>query len=225
MLLTILILFGLEMEYIHSTNCGNDFFTVAPVENSVPKSADFLFTFTNNKNKNGQDRHLPVFVRAHVVSKFQCKRLCGIHLRTHRKCRNVPPEWMGMELLEEIKEAAKKSKKLYVKEVLLWFIYFLCLCLCQYQNHVPFQRLGVHPSDNMDVHEAAPSNFENVVKTRKTRGSVLSIALLLFANTAREKPSISKDAAVSVVHSKKAVANTQQPVCTSKYKSLDCDTD
>uniref|UniRef100_A0A1A9VXS3 Conserved oligomeric Golgi complex subunit 8 n=1 Tax=Glossina austeni TaxID=7395 RepID=A0A1A9VXS3_GLOAU len=39
------------------------------------------------------------------------KRLCGIRLRKHQKCRNVPPEWMDIELLEEIKEAKKKSKR------------------------------------------------------------------------------------------------------------------
>uniref|UniRef100_A0A1B0A5Y2 DNA replication complex GINS protein PSF2 n=1 Tax=Glossina pallidipes TaxID=7398 RepID=A0A1B0A5Y2_GLOPL len=34
----------------------------------------------------------------------------AIHLRKHQKCRIVPPEWMDIELLEEIKEAEKKSK-------------------------------------------------------------------------------------------------------------------
>uniref|UniRef100_A0A1A9WDL8 DNA replication complex GINS protein PSF2 n=1 Tax=Glossina brevipalpis TaxID=37001 RepID=A0A1A9WDL8_9MUSC len=34
----------------------------------------------------------------------------AVHLRKHKKCRIVPPEWMDMELLEEIKEAEKKSK-------------------------------------------------------------------------------------------------------------------
>uniref|UniRef100_A0A1A9UPY6 Uncharacterized protein n=1 Tax=Glossina austeni TaxID=7395 RepID=A0A1A9UPY6_GLOAU len=38
-----------------------DFFPVTQVENSVPKSADFLFTFTNNKNKNSQDGDLPIY--------------------------------------------------------------------------------------------------------------------------------------------------------------------
>uniref|UniRef100_A0A1A9VG27 Uncharacterized protein n=1 Tax=Glossina austeni TaxID=7395 RepID=A0A1A9VG27_GLOAU len=40
-------------------------------------------------------------IRAHF--QFQSKRLCGIHLRKHQKCRNVPPEWMDIELLEESK--------------------------------------------------------------------------------------------------------------------------
>uniref|UniRef100_A0A1A9UNX7 Uncharacterized protein n=1 Tax=Glossina austeni TaxID=7395 RepID=A0A1A9UNX7_GLOAU len=49
--------------------------------------------------------------RAHFVSKFHCKCLCGIHLRKHQKCRNMPPEWMDIELLEEIKDAEKRSKR------------------------------------------------------------------------------------------------------------------
>ncbi|XP_013107647.1 probable DNA replication complex GINS protein PSF2 [Stomoxys calcitrans] len=34
----------------------------------------------------------------------------GIHLRKQQKCRIVPPEWMDMDLLEEIKEEEKRSK-------------------------------------------------------------------------------------------------------------------
>lgn len=32
------------------------------------------------------------------------------HLRKQQKCRIVPPEWMEMETLEEIKEEEKRSK-------------------------------------------------------------------------------------------------------------------
>ena len=34
----------------------------------------------------------------------------GIHLRKQQKCRIVPPQWMDMDLLEEIKEEEKRNK-------------------------------------------------------------------------------------------------------------------
>lgn len=34
----------------------------------------------------------------------------AIHLRKQQKCRIVPPEWMDIEQLEDIKEAEKRSK-------------------------------------------------------------------------------------------------------------------
>lgn len=34
----------------------------------------------------------------------------AIHLRKQQKCRIVPPEWMDMEILEDIKEDEKRSR-------------------------------------------------------------------------------------------------------------------
>lgn len=34
----------------------------------------------------------------------------AVHLRKQQKCRIVPPEWMCMELLEDIKDEEKRSK-------------------------------------------------------------------------------------------------------------------
>lgn len=34
----------------------------------------------------------------------------AVHLRKQQKCRIVPPEWMEIEQLEDIKEAEKRSK-------------------------------------------------------------------------------------------------------------------
>lgn len=34
----------------------------------------------------------------------------GIHLRKQQKCRIVPPEWMDVDHLEDIKEEEKRSK-------------------------------------------------------------------------------------------------------------------
>lgn len=34
----------------------------------------------------------------------------AIHLRKQQKCRIVPPEWMDMETLEDIKEEEKRSR-------------------------------------------------------------------------------------------------------------------
>lgn len=34
----------------------------------------------------------------------------AIHLRKQHKCRIVPPNWMNLEVLEELKEQEKQSK-------------------------------------------------------------------------------------------------------------------
>lgn len=34
----------------------------------------------------------------------------AVHLRRQRKCRIVPPQWMDVDTLEEIKEEEKRSK-------------------------------------------------------------------------------------------------------------------
>lgn len=34
----------------------------------------------------------------------------AVHLRKQQKCRIVPPEWMDIEKLEDIKEEEKRSK-------------------------------------------------------------------------------------------------------------------
>lgn len=34
----------------------------------------------------------------------------AIHLRKQQKCRIVPPNWMNLEFLEELKEQEKQSK-------------------------------------------------------------------------------------------------------------------
>lgn len=40
----------------------------------------------------------------------------AVHLRKQQKCRMVPPQWMCMENLEDIKEEEKRSK---------WVIHFV----------------------------------------------------------------------------------------------------
>lgn len=45
----------------------------------------------------------------------------AVHLRKQQKCRIVPPEWMNIEQLEEIKEEEKRSKYVRIKSEILEF--------------------------------------------------------------------------------------------------------
>lgn len=67
--------------------------------------------------RGGQPLHIPLWF--------------AIHLRQQQKCRIVPPLWMDIGLLEDIKEEEKRTRSVICEEYLLVTlitIFFFALC-------------------------------------------------------------------------------------------------
>lgn len=56
----------------------------------------------------------------------------GVMLKQKQKCRIVPPDWMDMEVLENIKEEEKRSRYTYI---LICFSIFILFIITSYNSN------------------------------------------------------------------------------------------